>query len=179
MREIYILILFIILFIVLVVLYPFKITWRFHINLLENIGFLVFKVLFIRLTVERFKISNDFKIEKEKEKESKKDKTFFHNYILSLAKRVNAKKIDFFSDVGAKDDAYFVSVFSGYLGVCLSSIFCLILNRYSLVKIFNYFVPNYREPRLEFTGKIIVTFNLISVLISLFEAYKLTKKIKK
>jgi len=171
-------IIFIVFFVLLFITYPFKITWRFHINLLENLGFVVFKVLFIRLLCERFKISN-FEIKTEREKEKKRKNEFFKNYIICLAKRVNAKKIDLFFDVGAEDDAYFVSMLSGYVGALFSSLSALLLNRYSGVKIFNSFVPNYEKSELNITGKIIVEFNLITVFISLITALKLTIKQKR
>ena len=79
---------FIFMFILLVVTYPFKISWYFHINLLNNIGFVVFKVLFIRLMCERFKIDNHFEFQTEREKKKKKNQVFFHNYIFCLSNTI-------------------------------------------------------------------------------------------
>ena len=89
------------------------------------------------------------------------------------------KKIDTFCDVGAEDDAYFVSMLSGYIGSFLSIISSIFLNNYKGIKIFNYFNPNYNESKLEFSGKIIVEFNLIAVILSLLSTFKATKKIKR
>ena len=165
---------FIFMFILLVVTYPFKISWYFHINLLNNIGFVVFKVLFIRLMCERFKIDNHFEFQTEREK--KKNQVFFHNYIFCLSKRVDVKKIDVFCDVGSEEDAYFISMLNGYIDAVLAMVSGVFLNRFKSLKIFNNVEPYYEKSILEFTGKIIVSFNLISVLLSTIMAYKLTKK---
>ena len=170
---------FIILLIVLIIGYPFKIKWSFHINLLENVGFVVFKVLFIRLTCERFKLNSRGQIEVERERKEKRNKLLIQKYIYSLAKRVEVKNVDLFVDVGAENDAYFVSVLSGYIGASLSVVEALIINKYEKVKMYVFYIPNYEESKLECTGKIIVRFSLIDVAFAFIEALKSFIKQKK
>ena len=160
--------------------YPFRIKWSFHFNILKNIGFVVFKVLFIRLLCERFKINNkcEFEYEKEKKK-SKKNQEFFHEYIMALAKRVDVKRIDFFSEIGLVDDAYFLSMFDGFVSVGLYNLIGLFLNKYKDIKIFYDNTVVYEGEKLEFTGKIIVTFSLVSVIISVISALKILIKKRK
>lgn len=164
-----------ILLIIMIVMYPFKIKWSFHINLLENVGFVVFKVLFIRLLCERFKINSkcEFEIEREKKKnKNKNSQIFFQGYIYNLAKLVDVKSIDMFTDIGYGDDAYFVSMLTGCVEASLMCLFSLFLNKYKSVKIFNKSESCYEKDVLMLTGKIIVSFNLMAVFVSLFNAYK-------
>ena len=60
--------------------------------------------------------------------------------------------------------------------IVTSALLGFYLNRFHSLKIFNDFTPYYDKSKLEFTGKIIVTFNLISVFIALISAYRLTKQ---
>ena len=163
------------LLILMVVNYPLKIKWSFHFNVLKNIGFIVFKVFFIRLLSERVKINKEFEFVAEKEKGEKKSSLFFKNYMLSLAKKVNVKNIDIICDLGA-DDAYFISVISGSALTFISSVIAFILNKYEDVKIYYDLLPNYNEYQFELTGKIIVSFTIVDVFKSLIEAFKLTKR---
>jgi len=173
------LILLITFFMILFISYPFKIKWSFHFNVLKNVGFVVFKVLFIRLTCERFKINNKCEIEIESEKKKKKDDQFLKQYIYSLAKRVDVKRIDLFCDIGLKDDAYLLSMTCGYIDSFFNICYSVLLNRYVDLKIFYRCEPTYQRECLEATGKIIVTFSLIDVLISVYNAYRRYKRLNK
>lgn len=168
-----ILIVSILIFILLIITYPFRIKWSFHFNVLENIGFVVFKVLFIRLLCERFKINNKCEIETEREKKkSKKSEIFFHSYIYNLAKRVDVKRIEFFSDIGFKEDACFISLCCGVVNVSIEMLKSLFLVKYDNVKLYTKNSIDYENNKLEFTGKIVVCFNLVVVFLSLIQAFK-------
>lgn len=168
---------FVLIFVFMVVLYPFKIKWYFHFNLLKNMGFVVFKVMFIKLLCEKIKINERLEFEAEGEKtKNKKNKKFFKEYVLLLAKKVDVKHLDLFCDVGVGDDAYFVSMLSGYINAIGSALFSVFLNKYKDIKICYNTIPYYQEEKLEFAGKIIVSFNLINVFVSLYLARKTTKK---
>jgi len=166
----FLLVLFITFFIIAFITYPFKIKGVFHIDVYNNVGFIAFKVLFIKLAAVRFKLADNGQIKVHKlKKKKKKDNYLFTFYVLSLAQKVNVKKLELFFDFG-NEDPYFASLVSGYMGAITSSIISVFLNRYEGVKIFTSFIPKFDKNQLEASGEFVVTFSLIDVLLSFINA---------
>jgi len=163
-----ILILLIIFMIIAVLNYPFRIRGTFHVDVLNNIGFAVFKVLFIRLLSEKFKLSKSGKIEveKEKNKKRKKNKILINKYFKCLSERSHVRRVDLFFDAGSKENVFFVSMLSGYVGVITSSISAVLINKYKDIKLFNSFKPSYNKDKLEVTGDLIASFSLKDMITS-------------
>lgn len=150
--------------------YPFKIKGVFHVDVLNNVGFIAFKVLFIKLTAIRFKLSKNGKIKTHKLKK-KKNNYLFTFYVLSLAQKVDVKKLELFFDFG-DEDPFVASMISGYVGSFCSTIVSVFLNKYKGIKVFTSFMPNFDKKQLETSGEFVVTFSLIDVTLSFVHALK-------
>lgn len=166
----------IILFILLVIVYSFKVKIVFHFNVFEMVGFVSIKALGFKMFSGKFTINEQmqFELEKPKKKSKKKKKpiSLLTVYFLTLAKRLSVKKFEWYFTCGSNTDASLVSLLCGYV-LCLDSIVSsVLLNSYSHVKIYNDIDPIYDSDRLEASSNIVVSFCLLDMLVSLFVAYK-------
>ena len=184
MKEI-VLIFFIILFVVSVITYPFKLKGALHINVIENIGFAVIKVFNIRLFNAKFKVASDghFAMEKEKEKKQKKKNKELHRlYFMCLAKKIDLKKSEFFFTTGSTSDACLVSLIGGYINVFVSSVIAVLMTKYKHMKSFVNIEPDYQKDRIEMTASAVISFSLLDMFVSIMCAlinYKKEKRGKK
>ncbi len=180
------LIVFIVLFVVLLLVYPFKIKGAFHFNAIEDVGFVVLKVFVIKLVCMRFRFNNKGGLELKKYKKKKKKKkpvTLLGSYFMSLAKKLDVKKIQFFFSSGVPDNAYLVCMVNGAVETISASMFAVLLNKYKHLKIFSDVDPVFNENKLEVTASVVVSFCLLDMLLSVIHAYiyyfKLLRRAKK
>ena len=158
-----------ILFVICIIVYPFKMKGAVHINIVENIGFAVVKVFNIRLFSGRLKMTSGGKLSLEKEKNKKKNnknKTLKHHYFLSLMKKVEVKKAELFFNGGTERDVYLVSIVSGYINVFVTSIFAVFMNKYKHMKTFISVEPDFERDRLELTASGVISFSLLDMFLS-------------
>ena len=158
-----------ILLVVSIVIYPFKMKGAVHVNVVENIGFAVVRVFNIRLFSGRLKMASGGKVSLEKEKNKKKknkNKGLSRHYFLSLIKKVVVKKAELFFNGGAENNAHLVSMVSGYVNVFVSSIFAVFMNKYNHMKTFISIEPEYEKERLELTALGVISFSLLDMFLS-------------
>ena len=159
----------------LAVCYPFKIKAALHINFLEDVGFGAVKVFAFKLFCAKFKLSPSGKLEVnsavKKKKKKKKGTLIKKCYKKSLIKFLHIKKFEILLDIGYKDNAYFVSMLSGYLSVLSSSAIAVLQNKYKCIKTFHRINPIYSDNRLEVSGSLVVSFSLLHMVMSIVYAY--------
>ena len=182
MREM-LLEIFVLLFVVALILYPFKIKAVMHVNVFEDLAFLAVKVFDFKLFCARFTITKEGKLDIDKfkkKKKKKKDPLLLYSYFTCLAKLLNIKKFELYFTSGFKNNAYHSAMLCGYVNV-FSSIVCgLLLNKYKHIKIYSDIGADFENNRLELSGMVVVCFSLLDMLISVICAYKcyFQKKLK-
>lgn len=166
----------IVLFVLCVIIYPFKVKIALHFNVFEMVGFVSIKALSFRLFSGKFHVNDQmqFELEKPKKKKKKKKKpiSLLSVYFLTLAKRLSVKKFEWYFTCGSNTDASLVSLLCGYVLSFDAIVSSILLNSYSHVKIYNDIDPIYDSDRLEASSSIVVSFCLFDMFIALFVAYK-------
>lgn len=172
------------LFVVLIVIYPFKLKAVFHINVLEDLCFLAIKVFDIKLFCARFTITKEGKFDMDKfnkkKKKKKKDPLLLSSYFMCLAKMLHFKKLELFFTGGSSENAYYVSMLCGYVNAISSALYAVLLNKYKHIKIYSDIDPDYGQDRLELSASVVISFSLLDMIISVICAYKcyFQKKLK-
>ncbi len=163
-----------ILFLILILTYPFKIKVATHINFLKDVGFLAIKFTAIKLFCGRFTITKNGKFEVKnavKKKKKKKNKEVRKKYFTCLASMISVRKFELFLDAGHESNAYLVSLICGYIGALTMTGVGALMNRYHGMKVFTRINPSYTEYRLELSGSIVLRFTLLHIILSLACAY--------
>jgi len=174
MREI-LLIVFTILLVGYVLVYPFKVKTALHFNVFEGVGFLSVKAFCFRLFSGKFMLTDDGKFEMQKKGKPKRKKkkpiSLLYVYFTVLAKRLAVKKFEWYFTCGSENDARFVSMLCGYILSIDSMLSAFLLDRYKHIKIFNDIDPIYDKDRLEISASVVITFSLLDMIIGVVIAY--------
>ena len=165
------LIVLIVLFVALVLIYPFKLKGALHADLVNNVAFVVIKVFDIKLHSSKVQISDGkIKIDKKKKKNKHKDKKLHHYYFMSLIKKVNVKKLEVMLDVGFKNNPYLTSMLCGGISLLISCLSVIILELYGSNRVFESVQPHYDYNIFELSGELVVSFTLLDMFISIISA---------
>lgn len=164
------------LFVLLVILYPFKFKIALHSNVFEMVGFVSVKAFCFNLFSGKFTMNEkgEFSLEKNKKKKPKKKKpiSLLSVYFSTLLKRLNVKKFEWYFTCGSNTDARLVSLLCGYVLSFDAIVSAILLDKYSHVKIYNDIDPIYDDDRLEVSASVVVSFCLLDMFVAVFIAYR-------
>lgn len=163
----------IVVLILLVLTTPIKIKAAIHINALEDVGFGSIKLMYHKLFCAKFRITGDGKIEVDnavKKKKKKKKKYLRKKYISCMLKLIDIKKFEIFVDSGSTYNAYFISMFCGYLSAMTSAMIAFLINKYKHIKVFSSLRPVFDTDKLELSGSLVIAFSLLDMIISIVYA---------
>lgn len=166
----------IILFVLLVLIYPFKFKIALHLNVFDMVGFVAIRAFWFKLFSGKFIVDENgkFVLEKKNKKKTKKKKpiSLLSEYFSVILKRLNVKKFEWYFTCGSNTNASFVSLLCGYVLSLDAIVSGILLDKYKHVKIYNDIDPIYNEDRFEASASIVVSFCLLDMLIGLFVAYR-------
>lgn len=170
------------LFIMLIIIYPFKVKFAMHFNVFEAVGFISLRSLCFKLFSAKIVLNEAGEIDlirgKKKLKKKKKPLSLLSVYFLTLAKRLAVKKFEWYFTCGSDKNADTVSLICGYVLSLDAVISSILLNKYSHVKIYKDIDPIFDKERLEVASSVVVSFCLFDMFISVFTAYKNYFKLK-
>lgn len=172
MKEI-IMCLIIFLFMLSVITYPLKMVCAIHVDVVNMIGFAVvsvysFKLLNIKCEMTKGKI----KITKKHKRKKKNDKSFSKCYLKNLVNKLEIKKMDLFFDAGEVDNVKLVSILCGSISSIFAILISVLLNKFQDMKVFKCINPHYDKQIFELSGRLVLNFTLIDVVLSFISALK-------
>lgn len=165
----------VLLFVVLILWYPFKVKIAVHLNVFDAIGFVSIRSLCFKLFSAKIQINENGRLEllQAKKKQQKKRKPFslLSVYFMTLAKRLSVKKFEWYFTYGSNKNADIVALICGYVLAFDSIVSGVLLNRYNHVKIYNDIDPIFDDNRFEVSTSVVVSFCLFDMFVSVFIAY--------
>lgn len=173
------LIIAVVLFVVAIIIYPFKVKGLIYANLFN--GVLCFSVVAfkIKLLNERICVSEGGSVFIEKSRDKKeKDKSLGNYYFALLAKRADLDRVAIFFDCGKSDDASFSSLACGAFNIAAGILYHLLLEKYGNVKFLKCASPVYDRDIIELSARLVIRFSLLDMLLSFVCAYLKYIKVK-
>ena len=174
---------FIVLLVLYILIYPFKVKGAIHFNVFEEIGFISIKVFCFRIFSAKISLDENGKFHLQTpgkpKKKKKKPKTLMASYFVTIGKRLEIKKFEWYFTCGSNENAQFVSMLCGYILSLDAILSAILLERYKHVKIFNDIDPIYNEDRLEVSSSVVVSFRLLDMIVGVVIAYKNYLKVLK
>lgn len=171
-------VLFVALFVLSVLYYPFKMKGAVHFNIFEEVGFVVFKIFNIKVYSAVLNVDNagKFSID-DKKRKKKKINNITKEYFGCLLKKVSLKNVEVYFDCGIKDDACKSALICGYVDALANSVFAVLLSKNKQMRSIALINPLFNEERLELTSSCEASLCLFDVVLSFLCAVK--NKIKK
>lgn len=163
-------IMFIVLFVLSFLTYPFKIKLMAHFDVFNNMGCVLIRFTFFELVCQKLSINSQGRLvietKKIPKKRSKKQSEKKNEYYECLAKKMDIKQFEFYVTGGSKD-AYQTSMLCGTILSVFSCLSSILKNSYSNIKIVNEVLPIYGKDQITITGRLIVRFCLMDMLLSI------------
>ena len=172
----------IILFIVLVIIFPFKARGQLYINLFNGLCIYSIKILFIKNLLGRTKLSlngglqveNAANLLKIDSKNAKVDQLFAMN----LTKKVKVAKLDVITKIGIFNP-YFTAMACGSTLSIISIINSMVLNNNPFARVFTAIDPKYNSTSFEITAQTSLEISILSIIIALIKAKKEFRNVQK
>ena len=171
---------FIIVFLMMVVFFPFKTRLMGHLNLIDLKCFYSLKAWIFKLFAGKIVFKNG-KIDMENE-ETLLSKTYNNDYFKIVGKELfselDVKKLEVFFVGGLKNDSFSSAIMCGFVISLVETIFGVLSLKFDDVKMFKDIQPTFDENNLEFTMDIVVSISLWRVVKCFLNAEKKNKKLK-
>ena len=174
--------LLILLFFILLLIFPFRLRFLGHLNLINNICIYSIKVLFIKILVGRLKltINNGIEIENQVNNIPDNKSPHFTNILVKcIVKKIEIDKLKIFMGFGIEDNAFASAMVAGSFNAVASVLIGVVLEYNPYAKITRAIVPEYNKNFCEATIVTSFKISLLSIIISYFKAkniYKLKYK---
>ena len=171
---------FIISFLFLIVIFPFKTRLMGHLNLIDLKCYYSLKAWFLKLLCGKILIENG-KIEMINE-ETFLSKSYSNDYIKLVGKKIlsemDIKKLEVFFTGGFKENSFSSAIMCGSVISFVETLFAYLSLKYDDVKMFKDIEPTFDENNLEFTLDIVVSISLWRILRCFLWAGKDLKNLK-
>lgn len=171
---------FIISFIFLIVIFPFKTRLMGHLNLIDLKCYYSLKSWVIKLLCGKIEFVNG-KIDVKNE-ETIISKSYKNEYMKLVGKEiiseVDVKKLEVFFTGGFKEDSFSSAIMCGTVISLVETIFAFMSLKYDDVKMFKDIEPTFKENNLELTLDIVVSISLWRIVSCFLNAGKKIKTVK-
>ena len=164
---------FIVLFLVLLVAFPFKIRMAGHINLFEMKAYYCFKVWRFKFLCGKTEVDGvgKIKVENSNNMFSKDiDKDFAKVFAKQMAAEVDVKKIELFFTGGLEEDSYASALMCGGVASVVYSLYGYLSQQYENVKLYEDITPTFSENNLELTFDGVVAVSLFGIMKTLIKS---------
>lgn len=171
---------FIVVLIMLIMFFPFKVRMMSHTNLIELNCFYCFKLWRLKFLCGMAKLDKKGEIEVENSNnlfDGDIDKLFAKKLVIVLMEKINVKKIELFFSGGFVEDSYTSALVCGGVTSIVKSLYGYFSQRYDNVKMYEEITPTFHETNLELTFDIVISVSIAQVLSSVFKANKQKNKI--
>lgn len=180
MRNLLIVFLILTLFL-MIILFPFKIRFMMHLNLLKKKGFYSLKILGIRLLCGQIYLDKDNKIVVENsiniiKQESNKD--FIIAFMKQFSNKMDVRKIEMFFTGGLENDSYTSALLCGTISAGVETFYSVLSQKYENVKLYEDITPTFNDNSFELTLDVVVKISLFSLIVSIIKAALANNKFK-
>lgn len=172
---------FVALFFILIFLFPFKVRFMAHINLLKKKGFYSAKVLGIRVICGQIYISKDNEIIMENSIDimnNKFSKNFVKEFVKAFLNKMDIKKIELFFVGGITNDSFASAMLCGTITSLVNTIYSILSQRYDNVKLYEDIKPSFNKLQFELTFDFVIRISIFNIILSIFKALIANNKFK-
>ena len=171
---------FIVLFIISVLVFPFKIRAMGHFNLVKLVGVYSLKIMFLKILTGRVKFENE---ELQVENlanilENEKNADFSKQLMINICKRIDIKKIELYFKAGFCDDSFSSAIVCGGVSSFIKTVYSVLTQKYYNVKLYEDIDPTFSQDNLELTFDAVISISFISLIVSLISSAIKNKEIK-
>ena len=170
---------FIVFFVILVLVFPFKTRAMAHVNLLELKCFYSVKIWIIKILCgmanfenERLNVFNDKTIFSGEYDDKLKA------FSKEVLKHISVKKVELFFTGGAKDNSFSSAMICGTMLSIVETIYANLSLLYEDVKMYKDIEPTFKEDNFELTIDFVASISVVKLLISVFKSKKELKKLR-
>ena len=170
---------FIVFFVILVLVFPFKTRAMAHVNLLELKCFYSVKIWIVKILCgmanfenERLNVFNDktiFSVEYDDKLKA---------FSKEVLKHISVKKVELFFTGGAKDNSFSSAMICGTMLSIVETIYANLSLLYEDVKMYKDIEPTFKEDNFELTIDFVASISVVKLLISVFKSKKELKKLR-
>lgn len=165
----------------MILLFPFKIRFMTHINLLKKKAFYSLKILGIKLLCGRAYIDEDNKFVVENSIniiKNNSNKDFILSFSKNFLSRMNVKKLELFFTGGLDNDSYSSAILCGVMSASVETLYSVLSLKYDHVRLYEDIKPTFNSTSFELTVDVVVSISLFSLVISLIKASLSSDKFK-
>lgn len=173
---------FVIIFLILIITFPFKTRLMGHINLLEMKGFYSFKVWRVKLLCGKIFLNNlnEFEIQNSNNMlNGEIDKNFLGALSKDVIKKLEIEKIELFFTGGVSENSFMSAMMCGTVLSLIQTLYGYLSEQYECVHLYEDIVPTYNENNFELTFDIVVKISLFQICLSLIKAQKIKIRMEK
>lgn len=171
---------FILTFLLMILAFPFKVRMMMHANLIELKIFYCFKIWRMKFLCGKVIFGKDGEINVENSNnllDGGFDKVFMQKLVREIISKIDVKKIELFFTGGFVDDSYSSAIMCGTITSLVQTIYSYFSQRYENVKMYEDITPTFYETNLELTFDAVISVSLLQIIVSVFKANKLKKRI--
>lgn len=173
---------FIVGFLLMLIMFPFKIKVMAHLDLISMKCFYCFKVWRIKVLCGRAKIDGEKQVIVENSDNLvtlNLNKDFISILIKTISKKIEVKKVKLFFTGGFVEDSYASALVCGSVSAITKAVYSILSQTYKNVEIYEDVTPTFNETNLDVSVKIGLCVSLFSVLVSLIKADRIKTKQRK
>ena len=172
---------FILLFLVLIFLFPFKTRFMCHVNVFDMKGFYSIKIWRFNFICGKIYSNPDGKIKSENSIgviNKEYDKNFVKLLAINFAKRHDVHKVEIFFTGGFKENSYSSAVLCGSVSSMVQSLYSYLTQKYDYVRLYENIVPTFNENNLELTFDIVLSISIFKIFVSIIKSNIANNKFK-
>ena len=171
---------FVICFLFLIVIFPFKTRLMGHLNLIDLKCYYSLKSWILKLLCGRIELENGkiIMINEETFFSKSYDSNFVKLFGKEILQEIDIKKLEVFFSGGFKDDSFSSAIMCGSVISFVESLFGFLSLKFDDVKMYKDIRPTFDENNLELTLDIVVSISLWRIVKSLLIAGNKLKRLK-
>ena len=169
-------------FLILVIMFPFKIRLMSHLNLIEMKGYYSFKVWRLKLLCGMIFLNDSGKIEVTNANNMLKgyyNKNFVTAVSKEILKSIDVEKIELFFTVGYAENSFMSAMLCGGVSSFVQTLYGYLSLNYENVRLYEDIKPTYNESNFELTFDGVMKISILQICVSLIKAQKIKNKLEK
>ena len=162
---------FILIFILLIMFFPFKVRVAMHINLLEYKAFYCFKIWRLKFLCGKAELeSGKISVQNSNNMFSKDIDADFAKWMAKdIISRLDVKKMEIFFTGGFEEDSYASALVCGTVTSLVRAGYSVLSQQYEDVRLYEDIVPTFAESNLELTFDAAVSISIFQAIVSLIK----------
>ena len=170
---------FIVFFVIMVLVFPFKTRAMAHINFLELKCFYSVKIWIVKILCGMANLENDrLNVFNEKTLFSGDFDEKFKTFAKMVLEKIDVKKVELYFSGGFVDNSFSSAIVCGSVLSIVESIYGYLSLKYGDVKMYKDIEPTFKEDNLELTIDFVASISVIGLIIAGIKSKRELKKLK-